>query len=216
MPIAGAIWFLPCLAWANLIFEIVDKTGEKAQLILCLVLLCIGIYWERFVGIEMPLAFSASFVAVFFFYAGNVIKKRNLERYIEKIPVWTMLIMLIFNAALILKTGYVNMRVGRYPQVALFICNSLCAIVLLWRFSMFLSSILENNTHREWLQNIGKYSIIYLGFNQLVILMLRYILDFFDLSTTASNVVVFISAVLILKTIELGITKSPYKRLLGI
>ena len=81
---------------------------------------------------------------------------------------------------------------------------------------MFLSSILENNTHREWLQNIGKYSIIYLGFNQLVILMLRYILDFFDLSTTARNVVVFISAVLILKTIELGITKSPYKRLLGI
>lgn len=41
-------------------------------------------------------------------------------------------------------------------------------------------------------------------------------MNFFDLSTTVSNVVVFISAVLILKTIELGITKSPFKRLLGI
>ena len=43
----------------------------------------------------------------------------------------------------------------------------------------------------------------------------KTVMNFFDLSTTVSNVVVFISAVLILKTIELGITKSPFKRLLG-
>jgi hypothetical protein len=50
----------------------------------------------------------------------------------------------------------------------------------------------------KWIQNIGENSIIYLCFNQVMIMCIRYLLSFVCLSVVIKNILIFIIIILLL------------------
>lgn len=94
---------------------------------------------------------------------------------------------------LILFNGYVNMRTGKYANVFLFWINALLSIMIILSASEFLSE----KVHSEILLSIGRNSIIYLGFNQLVITVIRSILDRFTIPIVLERCILLFSMTLL-------------------
>ena len=169
--IAGALWFLPSLFFADILYFGINKT-KKTGIVCVLVILSalIGQFVPALLGIEFPFALSGSFVGVGLMHIGRVLRK--YESKLVNLKVYYVVIGCLVVSFSIMRSDYVNMRAGVYPKdFLIFWVNSVLASVLLLNIAKGIDSLCRIRIINRYLNNIGKNSIVYLCLNQAIIIL---------------------------------------------
>lgn len=173
-PITGAIWFLQCLFIIEIIFYFLNKKIKGVKLTIAITgIALIGIILSL-LNIKLPFSLDSSLSALPFFYLGFLLK--NYENKMKKVYDHALLIgitLIVFSCVLIFVNEYVNPRTCEYGVVPLYFLNAVLASFG-WLCVAKKVDELSSKVHiLECLSNIvayiGKNSIIFLGFNQLII-----------------------------------------------
>jgi acyltransferase len=167
----GALWFMNCLLFTELLFYFLSKVGRSKKVIwLGLISLSVmGCMYNKMVGKPLPWSIDISMISVGFYGVGFLYKeyKLNLERYIT---LNTFFLFLIINIV----TGYLNFvhsgeRVDFYNSslgnIFLFYLSALSGI---GAFVILIKRMKKNKI----LQYIGENSLIYLALHQKIVFAL--------------------------------------------
>ncbi len=173
VPIAGALWFLPVLFFAEMLFYLLSRlTGKRRILLLCLsILLGIGgMVLSDTAGFHLPLGLDTALACIGFLGAGYTLRtnrETKTGRALFGIPLWLDLLLLVAGSILVFLNGYVNFRIGRYRIIPLTFVNAVLMTVLLWNLA---GHLVKTGIFAEGLGRIGRNSLIYLCLNELCIL----------------------------------------------
>ena len=189
LPIGGALWFLTSFFFCQLIVYFVNKYINKDIIffIVSLVIGIIGVYITKILPFRLWWSISSSLVGVGLISIGYLINKYDLLNkikfeYKNIINIIITIIILVINCFFIMKSSYVNMRVGTYPNCIIFIFNLLMSLTAYINISNILlkTKILDKINNK--LIYIGKNSIIYLCINQFIILLLNKFVMFIKIN----------------------------------
>ena len=166
LAIAGALWYLTCFYFCQLIIYVLNKYLKKEIFfgIGCISSMLIGFILSKF-NVVLWWSIVPSFVGVGIIYLGYIFKKTNLIEKIKQRNFVFIVFIFILNIYLIMNTGYVNMRIGLYPNYLMFFINLIMSVICY----------------------LGEYSIVPLCINQFIILFFNYILNKFNLYLTVLN-----------------------------
>ena len=222
------IWLLLCRTPEDDIWEPLRNlfwTNTNPWIIIMIVVFisACGCYWNRVVSFRLPWALDTAFVALGFVALGYYLHQEMKRKIVQKAFNFTLPICVIaffINGILGLLNGYVNMRVGTYGIVLVFWFNAIIAILVYWNGSRLLYQYMEVRKHKglNWIQEIGKNSIVYLCLNQLVILVLSKILivlGLWDIPWGIRGVILLAITLPILYKIEKIFMNSRAKILFG-
>lgn len=218
MPIAGALWFLTAMAFVNVfVYCIENQRIIKNKEIFVLVLFLFGLFETRLLTVRLPWSIGAACVGTGFFYVGVKFRKYWDSDWMKKIRklsiVWYIIASVVISVSICFN-GRLNMRKGEYACIPLTIINSILFIWILWLMLERLMSILElkEKIITNEIKSIGRYSIIYLCCNELVINVVKSGLRKINISSILITVLlVFI----FLKICEKVFMKTPMKMLIG-
>ena len=229
MPIAGALWFLTCLFWVDVIFMVTKKFLKNASGIIFIALAILGSVFTQITDIRLPWALDAAMVGIGFYYAGYLLKKYSSKPAVGKLmelslPVTAVSAVVI--CVLIFVNGTVNMREGSYAVIPLSWINGIGSSIIL----LNLCKITEKHKDRflpvkticSKLRSVGANSIVYLCFNQLCILVCNKAkVMIFGTGTMslplleAVRLVILIVTVAALALTAALLTKSKFKFIIG-
>lgn len=186
LPIAGALWFLTAIFWVELFYIIVDrsKLNRMFKAILLLVLpFCISIY-QTINAIRLPLTLDISAVCLGFYHIGRTFREK--EEKIKNFKVikgifnnvdngWSVIIgLLLANAVIAFCTPYVNIKMRWYGLAPVFWINALMGVAAYYLLSIKLNCHVGRFCFlRDSIEKIGINSIVFLGLNQLAILLVE-------------------------------------------
>lgn len=212
VPICGAIWFLTALFALDVSYSFIDCLGnEYLKPVVVAVLTSFGFVLSA-CGIILPFSVNAALVGVGLYFIGN--KLRTLyDNNKWQSSLWLGVAGVIVCIFTIFLNRSVNVRMSIYGNVILFYFNA-----LLMTFSLF--NIATRLVKRESLlikelSFIGKNSIVYLGFNQLVLIFLKNIHFNDDFINIVYKFVALIVCLAILHIISFVLTKTRLKTLIG-
>lgn len=179
LPICGALWFLSSMFFAEAIYILLDRILKRNYVRTTVVLLiAIGTsFTENATGYRLPLAIDTSLVCMGFLEIGRLYKSVNdakkQKAYRTSFIFFSGLLLLAVNGALAFINDYVNIKSGWYGIVPLFWLN---AVVGTFAFALLVSWFTkvsqENSWARRLLSYVGRNSMVFLGLNQLVILII--------------------------------------------
>ena len=170
----------------------------------------------------MPWAMDAAFVGIGLYHTA-----RLLKTWENKIPVKIFDLKLIWifvvgicTTALIFVNGYINLRAGSYAIIPLFWVNAIAASLVGWSISKYI----DNSTSSIWkliargLRHVGKNSLVYLCWNQLVILLVMKLdtpIRSFGVHTAISHFIILVITMLVLWRLDNIFANTKAKLLLG-
>lgn len=209
IPISGALWFLTALFFTDVLYLIIDRFRLH---FLIIPLAIFGCFAEAYFNLQLPWALNAPLVGMGFYWCGDLYKK-ICDRKIISILFrrYYVTVVCVVTVLLILFNGYVNMRTGKYANVLLFWINALLSIMIILSASEFLSE----KVHLEILLSIGRNSIIYLGFNQLVITVIRRILDRFTIPIVLERCILLLFSMTLLYILSILFTRTKLRICFG-
>lgn len=178
LPICGALWFLTSMFFAEAIYLILDRLFKK-DLVRSVVVFFIAIgfsLFESLTGFRLPLSIDTSLVCMGFLEVGRLYKeyKEGKPEKEEKniIILAGGILFLIVNAVLAFVNDYVNIKSGWYGIVPVFWINAVIGTVAFALLVKWFTRVTkDSNRIRGLLAFIGRNSMIFLGLNQLVILI---------------------------------------------
>ena len=181
----GAIWFLLCLFWVNIMFYVISIIARKfkntlaAIIVLSVLTSLIGVSLGAF-SIRIPLFIDSAYTSLPFFLFGYLMYRYTPIVTPNKIDKWTPVIVLIllvllyfFSPDYTLKN---NREVNYYSFLVIYLCGfagALCVVLLskwIKRLSVF----------NYW----GRYSIMILVSHILVYQLVGFALKYTSLSVT--------------------------------
>lgn len=216
LPICGAIWFLTALFFVNIFYLLFDRYAKNMILkILCVFFVTIvGICLPAY-GYRLPLALDVAFVGVGLFFAGiilrNMYDKFQISNGFKTSLLGGLGIFLCYITINI--NDPVNMRLGIYGNAFLFFFNAILMTIVFYYLICIVSK--SNCLFIKELSYIGKNSIVYLGFNQLVLLFLKKIRVDDSIMKMVIKLISLVICLCILHIISHIITTSKAKKLIG-
>lgn len=172
--IGGAIWFLLALWFDYLLFYFVTLVKNKwARLIICLIIGCVGLLLG-YNHIELPFWIDTSMTCLPYFTLGYIIKNHsNLLERGEK-DKYDILYVIVFIAIVVVTAGYTCYRKNHFgiPFWQLYICG----VAGFFAVFFLAKSKIGNNS---FLQYIGKYSLIILCIHQMIMTVMKGVLENF-------------------------------------
>lgn len=167
LPIAGALWFLTALFFADMFYYFISRPKKIYKVLLVTFISVFGNIATLILLFRLPFALDVACVGVGLMYIGGLIKSYRQNKYVDKILniniFWGIVIAMI-SAILIKANSYVNMRKGEYGIIPLFWINA-----VLSSFVIFVVSKYIDKYCFKWLKQyavgIGKDSIAYLCLN---------------------------------------------------
>lgn len=224
VPIAGALWFLTAMFFSEVLFWCIQKINVSdnwKNIIICLITIS-GMACATYLPFRLPWAFDVGMVGVGLYQIGSMLKGKwskllNLNPYIS-------LLGFVVFSALGFMNGYVNIRQGLYSVWPLFGINAIGLTISFWNLSRLLYYWASEKKLLDrllaWIRGIGRDSIIYLCFNQLMILIAAYLVKVLLPSDGGIVLLVKKAVILIICLIELYlaqiiIMKTKLKNLIG-
>ncbi len=179
VPIAGALWFLPAMFFANIFYALIQSSRmkESVKIVFIILFSILGMILSKLLPFRLPWALDAAFVSIGLIYCGRLIREKYIN--VIKLRFIQSLILFFVFAFLIFFNGYINMRTGQYANWLLFWINAVGMSTVLLNLSRITNQFLNRNTHnifKSWLHSIGANSIVYLCLNQLAILATQNLL----------------------------------------
>lgn len=222
MPIAGALWFLTCLFIIEVLFFAIKKIikNEIVLAVICLFVGIIGMLFPCVISTRLPWAADSALVGIMFYYLGYLIHKQEGRKGIRKIMNFSigeiLILLLLFSLSSLLNAD-VNMRTGDYALVPWTLINAVGMTVL----TINLSKKIRLKTMQKMLCYVGKNSIVFLCFNQLIIYIVRKMTDIFSffsislLTRTIERALIAVVSTALLVMISEMITKTRLRVIFG-
>lgn len=187
MPIAGALWFLTCLFFSEILFcfiqtYMVSKIKKFLAVLSCATL---GYILPSLLHIRLPWAFDVAMVSVGFISMGHFLRLQYKHPIVYKIfnMSFVKIICLgIINIVGIYNNGYVNLRTGEYSSFIMFWCNSIVAIIVLWNLARVLDTKFSKLFIIKEIKFIGRNSMVYLVLNQLLVLIINKVISWLEMN----------------------------------
>lgn len=175
-PITGAIWFLQSLFWVELIYFFLSKMSFVMKNGIIVLFSVVALCLEQF-DVSLPFSFDSALTLLVFFHVGfsirRSIEKRNLK---ASVNIFVILGVLVLNAALILFFPEVNPRTCSYGNYYMYYLNAITATAFFYLLFIVLSKSIFRVLLKP-LEIMGKYSLVFLGLNQLIVLCFKTIYD---------------------------------------
>ena len=230
LPICGALWFLTAMFLAETYYILFDRIIKNsiARTIIVISISVIASFLQTNTSVRLPLTIDTAVVCMGFLELGRVLKNVDRSKIATAIKrkksvlLLLGLLLLVGNAALSFVNDYVNIKSGWFGFVPLFWINALIGSAAYLVMAIWFDSIAkESNILKKMLVNIGRKSMIFLGFNQLVILLFSkaYALPELPQNIYIKGAVIFIAttATLYLISFLVGLIKSKsIKRIFGV
>lgn len=150
------LWFLPCLFVIEVLYYMIDKLPEWANILCCVLLSVLGacmISWWRGPFILLPWSIESAFVAIIFYCAGNLLVKHlGLIGIQEKVlgRKWLSLAIIVVLTLIMINTAHWNRHItlgsdnlGKFPPM--FYLNAFMGIITTGLFAILVCSIKRNN-----------------------------------------------------------------------
>lgn len=133
LPIAGALWFLTALFFADLIYGFIAVIFVKKKTwfyISILIIASLGTVLNLFWQLRLPWSLDAAFVGSGFLLIGYFLRKLSEKlEWILNLPFSLSLLLGIVFSVLVFINGYINMRTAQYAIIPLFWINAVgCTI----------------------------------------------------------------------------------------
>lgn len=224
MPIAGALWFLTCLFFSELIFSFIQTyITHKVIKIFCFITLgLMGYGIPMVLHIRLPWAVDVAFVSIGFILMGYLMKHYKNNCFINKMLNLNLLETILLggiNAVGIFSNGYINLRKGEYSCFILFWLNATLAIIIFWNMSRLIDKKYRNSFVIDEIKFIGKNSMVYLILNQLLVLIIHKVINRIGMSNIFSiyllKVIGLLIILLILHYTTLVLNKKKFSFLIG-
>ena len=230
LPICGALWFLTAMFLAETYYILLDRIIKNSltRSIIVILISVIASFVQTGTSIRLPLTIDTAAVCMGFLELGRVLKKADGSKFLaeiknKKIVLFLLgILLLVGNAVLSFVNEYVNIKSGWFGFVPLFWINALIGSAAYLAMAIWFDNVTkESNTLKKMLVNIGRKSMIFLGLNQLVILLFSkmYVLPGLPQNMYIKGGAIFVAttAVLYLISFLVGLIKSKsIKRLFGI
>lgn len=155
MPNCSPIWFLMCLFIAIMSYWSFMKYAKKCIGIIAVGALLTSWVLSLLVEKRLPWNISSAFMAIFFLYVGNCIKKYNLVQY-----KWLALSAIVGVVSALYNGDKVGMNQNAYGNILLFLLASI-SLSLLVLIACKNFNILQKGI---WVW-IGKNTLLIIGFN---------------------------------------------------
>lgn len=220
LPIAGALWFLTALFWAETIYFLIMKFVKNniLQHIIVAAIALFGCFAAKILPFRLPWALDASFVGIGLMHIGSLIKNNMDNKFINalfnlKIPVWFVLA--AGTVVLIFVNGYINMRLGKYAFVPLFWITLLLSVIVGINLSKYVNK-LPIKKFNSALIYCGKNSIVFVCLNQFVILLVGRLINMIEgIPSRLAETIIFALSAAILYCLTYIITNTKLKALIG-
>jgi fucose 4-O-acetylase-like acetyltransferase len=150
------LWFLPCLFVIEVLYYMIDKLPEWANITVCILLSVLGacmISWWRGPFILLPWSMESAFVSILFYGAGNwLVKHWGLVGIQERVlgKKWLSLVIMIVLTLVMINTAHWNRHItlgsdnlGKFPPM--FYLNAFMGIVTSGIFAILVCSIKRDN-----------------------------------------------------------------------
>lgn len=172
IPIAEALWFLPALFFADIIYYWLIKMIKNSSILWVIVIMIslIGQVLPAKLGIRVPFAIAPAMVGVGLMHLGRSL--RPYEQCVVNLKVYLVLLFGALTALSLFQSGYVNMRTDTYPsEFILFWVNAVAASIIGLNIANILKRWFKNSIPIYYLQSVGRNAIVYVCLNQIVILL---------------------------------------------
>lgn len=177
-PVTGGIWFLQCLFWVEIVFWLIESHTSSKILFGTILLFAILAYVQSQSSIYLPFAMDSALGAIVFYAIGYYAKPifKKCTGFVSNRPKAVLIsgCCLLSGAALAFVNGEVNPRTCTYAVYPLYYLNALLTI-----FGLYILACMFEKSENGIIQRInaglircGRNSIVFLGFNQIVIICL--------------------------------------------
>ncbi|SOC03952.1 acyltransferase family protein [Pseudobutyrivibrio ruminis] len=220
IPIAGALWFLPALFWADIIYDYIASISSKnTRTIVIICLAGISFYLYGNSNIRLPYSLDVALVGIVLFEAGHIVKEHS-ETLLNISFVETLIMMILFSYTSIISVGYVNMKSAIYPDIPLFFINSIGMSIAFLNFSKYIYNkfVSKRSMLKNYICSVGEYSLVYVCLNQLAILISRSVVENGRMALVGEytkRMIVLIISLLLLKILELLFVRTKLSKLIG-
>lgn len=223
MPIVGAIWFLISMFLSECIYYLFLKISKKPlyTLFLCITSCVLLTVIPGIFNIQLPFALNTVGSSCLYLHFGYLIKRRCTKNE-SKNPLtlsWVLTVVML-AAHLVLcflndATNYRQANFGKSILIYLFI--SMVAIIGYW-------NLFKKLTHPRILLNyldfVGRNSMVYLITNQIVIFFVKKVLELFfsstdTLSTVVSKGICIVSSLAVIHVLVYVLNNKKLKFLIG-
>ncbi len=188
LPICGALWFITALFFAETFYLIIDRIISN-NILRSVVVLTVSVgtsFLQNMTEFRLPLTLDIAVVCMGFYEIGRVYKESShkLENLLHR-PISYIFcggVFAVANLVLAFVNGYVNIKSGWYGIVPLAWINAIIGSMAFYLFALWGDKVTSSkNILRVVLVNIGQNSMVFLGLNQLVILILSLLYGRFNL-----------------------------------
>ena len=224
-PVTGAIWFLQCTFWIELFYYLIEKIKSKTITNIVVICALTGSIFLELRNIKLPLALDSALSGLVFYHIGFIVKQNRIFEKNKRIinpPIGLLLIVTIINAFLIYFNKPVNPRTCEYSFVPLYYINALVGFWIWLCISSKLhgSKVVLLRKLSDAAMTIGKDSIFYLGFNQIIIHALYKSISMLVLNNSSifragRNIFICLLTIVACYTLSKVIVRSPLSVVFG-
>ncbi len=221
---AGALWFLTAFFVTEVIYAAIDfKIKGKWKYILFIALGLFGNLFNVIFSFSLPFSIAAGLSGVSLFALGDLFESnKDTNRFLTKISelplLLTLLLGVVSGAVIMLNKNGVNMRTGAYGNIFLYYIGAITAIFTGINLSKIFLKICRSSKifdlPRQWLESIGKNSIVYLCLNQVVIVHMLGLFSFIS-NLYLNKIVILIATLILLFAIDALIRNTGLVFMLG-
>ena len=172
--------------------------------------------------IELPLCIDSALSCLLLFYMGSKLRESINTKQVVKathLPLWCLGIIFLLNGYMIFLNGTVNIRRNQYSHIELYWINAVFAML----FYLNVAIRLENSSVlfarlKKALKFIGKNSLTFLVFNELLIYVVKNIISVKILAMQENiilSLVIFIIVILSMVIICELVNRTKLKVLMG-
>lgn len=221
MPIAPALWFLPCMFSASIVYSLLSRLDFKLKAFAIVCISTLGMTYSSLFDRMLPFTIEPMTVALGFILVGELIKKNNnnVMEWIDKS--WIIIILLIAEAALAILNGSVDMRSARYHNCFLYLFNGIAGTLAYWgiakKISLFGAQSCVGGV--KWISSLSQNAMGFICMNQLFISLFskafHALLTEGTLGLIAYKAVIFVAVTVAISWITQMIMNSRVRFVLG-
>lgn len=140
IPLAPALWFLPCFFLSNLLYGgALRKLNGVKRVVVVILIATVGMTYSSITDLMLPFAIEPTATAIFFIWIGDCIKDKmdNVEKYSKKVTVIAGI--LVVHLSVVLLNGSVDLRSARYNNCILYVIGAVSGTLLWWIVSNHLA-----------------------------------------------------------------------------
>lgn len=174
--IGGALWFLPCMFLAEVVYSIFQNgiKNEKIRKMIILLLAIASFAYSYFFKFELPFCIQPMLVSLLFIEIGYSLRKYKKLLNLSPIKIFLLLCAV---SALFFVNKSVDMRSARFNNPILYVINGTFGTIAFWN----IMNVIKDKSNRilDLIKKVFEYlsinAMIFICSNQAIILLLESI-----------------------------------------